>query len=528
MFPKPTRRARRRLTALATGVALAAGALTVSATGSASAAGTWAEPGSVTVQTYTMAVEVETAQGFDEVVSLDSDIAEYRQLLDIGHISGGSGDDLLGITASGRLRLFPSTYSQPSTSYLSLGGGWQTYNQVTVVGDLSGDGRADLMARDTHGRLWYYASQNSLSRPFRQRVQVGTNWNIYDQLIGAAGFHGSARACLLARDLQGRLWLYDGNADGTLSGRRQIGTGWKVYNQLLGLDWNGDGRGDIIGRTESGTLYAYDADGAGGYASRVQVATGLASYNAIANEGHQPDFGKGQIVGRTAGGELYVYTGRENGTLFPGGDFGSGFTPSYYPLLTYTVAATDDGQSGMLASNNYNELTNMGASASETIPNGHYTAAAGPGDLNGDGHGDVVARDTHGELWFMARGASGGFIGKPVLIGGGWNIYNRIVGAGDLTGDGIADIVATTSNGAMYLYPGLGNAKFGGRIPLGYGWQGYTKLAAPGDLTGDGKSDLAAVDTAGRLWLYPGLGNGRFGARTEIGTGGWNGYHDIS
>lgn len=527
MFPKRTRRAIRRLTAVATGVALAAGALCVSAAGSASAAGAWAEPGSVTVQGYTMSVEVETPQGYDEVVPSDTGSAEYRQLLDIGHISGGSGDDLLGITASGRLRLFPSTYARPSTSYISIGGGWQTYNQVTVVGDLSGDGRADLMARDTHGRLWYYASQDSLTQPFRSRVQVGTDWNIYDQLIGAAGFDGSARASLLARDLQGRLWVYDGNADGTLAGRRQIGTGWGMYNQLLGLDWNGDGHGDIVGRTEAGTLYAYDSDGAGGYASRVQVATGLASVNAMANEGHQPDFGKGQIVGRTSGGDLYAYTGRENGTLFPGQDIGSGFTPAQDPLLTYTVAATDNGQSGMLVGT-ADALMNLGATASETTPNGHYTAAAGPGDLNGDGHGDVVARDSYGDLWFMARGASGGFTGTPVLIGGGWNIYNRIVGAGDLTGDGVADIVATTPGGSLYLYPGLGNAKFGSRIYLGYGWQGYTKLAAPGDLTGDGKSDLAAVDSAGRLWLYPGLGNGRFGARTEIGTGGWNGYHDIS
>ncbi len=196
--------------------------------------------------------------------------------------------------------------------------------------------------------------------------------------------------------------------------------------------------------------------------------------------------------------------------------------------MTSTVAPDDNGRSGLVVSDSNGVLWNLAATGTGGFQSEHYSAVVGPGDLNSDGHADVIARDTGGDLWLIAGVSGGAITGKPVLIGGGWNIYNRIVGAGDLTGDGIADIVATTPGGSMYLYPGLGNGKFGGRTYIGHGWQGYTKLAAPGDLTGDGKGDLVAVDSAGRLWLYPGLGNGKFGTRTEIGTSGWNGYHDIS
>ncbi|MEU6222040.1 VCBS repeat-containing protein [Streptomyces sp. NPDC047022] len=528
MFPIRTRRAVKRLVALATGTALGLSALTLTvlAAGSAAAATAWAEPSRVTAQSYSMSVETRSGQNYSEITPMGG--AEFRQLLDVGHISGGSGDDYLGVTASGQLRLYPSSYARPSAKYIAVGGGWQTYNQVTVVGDPSGDGRADLMARDTHGRLWYYASQNSLSQPFRPRVQVGTNWNIYDQLIGTANFDTAARGSLLARDLSGRLWLYDATANGSLSGRREIGTGWNMYNQLIGLDWNRDGHGDIIGRTEAGTLYAYYANGAGGYIGRTQVETGWASFNALANEGHQPDFGKGQVIGRDAKGDVYVYTGQENGTIGARQQIGYSYAPADYPLMTSTVAPDDNGQSGLVVNSSDGILLNLFATGSQGFPTEHYTALAGPGDLNGDGHADLIARDTGGDLWFIAGVSGGGVTGKPVLIGGGWNIDNRIVGAGDLTGDGIADIVATTPGGSMYLYPGLSNGKFGGRTYIGHGWQGYTKLAAPGDLTGDGKGDLVAIDSAGRLWLYPGLGNSKFGTRTEIGTGGWNGYHDIS
>ena len=489
MLRRSTRNSGRAFAAWAAGAALgvtAATGLTVSAAGPASAATTWAEPGAITAQSSFLAVETVTNDGAtDEVCEVCA--AEYRQLLDIGHISGGSGDDILGITASGQLRLHPSSLKRPSGAYTAVGGGWQTYNQVTVVGDLTGDGRADLMARDTHGRLWFYASQVSLSQPFRPRVQVGSSWN--------------------------------------------------VYNQLIGLDRNLDGHGDILGRTEAGAFYLYAGDGAGGYAGRVPEAAHLTSgntYAAIAGEGHQPDFGKGLVVGRMPNGDAYVYQGRENGTFSPRYGIAFGYDPVSTPLMTSTVAFGDDGTPGLVvttrAGANYGGmLLNLFSEKGQDLSLAYYSAIAGPGDLDGDGHADMVARDTGGHLWFLAGHANGTIAtDKRHLIGAGWNGYRTIVGAGDLSGDGVADLVATTPGGAMYLYAGLANGAFASRVHVGSGWQGYTKISAPGDLTGDGKSDLTAVDSAGRLWLYPGLGNGHFGTRVEIGTAGWNSFHDIS
>jgi FG-GAP-like repeat len=539
VFRRSTRTSGRGLAAWAAGTALgltAATALTISAAGRASAVTAWAEPGAITTQSSTLLVETTTNDGVSTVVC-DPCQVEYRQLLDIGHISGGSGDDMLGITASGQLRLHPGNVQRPSGTYTVMGGGWQTYNQVTVIGDLNGDGRADLMARDTHGRLWYYASQNSLGQPFRSRVQVGTSWNVYDQIIGAANFDGSARGSLVTRDLQGRLWLYDGRSNGTLSGRRQIGTGWNIYNQLIGLDRNQDGHGDILARTQTGTMYVYAGDGAGGYASRAQDSgyiTRYARYDAIADEGHQPEFGKGQVLGRMPNGDVYRYEGREDGTFYPRQEISSGCVPADYPLLNSAVSFGDGGGSELVVATKPGVSTggmlyNIYAEKGQDLSLAYYSAISGPGDLNGDGHGDMVARDTGGHLWFIP-GHSDGTLGtdKRHLIGAGWNIYRSIAGAGDLTGDGVADIVAATPGGTLYVYAGLGNGAFGSRIHVGAGWQIYTKLAVPGDLTGDGKSDLAAVDSAGRLWLYPGLGNGHFGSRVEIGTAGWNGFHDLT
>ncbi|MFJ9150898.1 FG-GAP repeat domain-containing protein [Streptomyces sp. NPDC102270] len=44
-------------------------------------------------------------------------------------------------------------------------------------------------------------------------------------------------------------------------------------------------------------------------------------------------------------------------------------------------------------------------------------------------------------------------------------------------------------------------------------------IVGVGDITGDGKADLVSRDSAGNIWRNNGDGQGSFGARTRIATG---------
>ncbi|MFK0022795.1 FG-GAP repeat domain-containing protein [Streptomyces sp. NPDC090798] len=46
------------------------------------------------------------------------------------------------------------------------------------------------------------------------------------------------------------------------------------------------------------------------------------------------------------------------------------------------------------------------------------------GDLNGDGHGDLIARDSSGTLW-LYPGTGHGTFGTRTSLGGGWKSMNR-------------------------------------------------------------------------------------------------------
>ncbi|MEW1695634.1 VCBS repeat-containing protein [Streptomyces sp. NPDC091278] len=153
-----------------------------------------------------------------------------------------------------------------------------------------------------------------------------------------------------------------------------------------------------------------------------------------------------------------------------------------------------------------------------------YDRIVGAGDLNGDKLVDLVARDKAGVLWFYAGTGSQTTANRfkaPVRIGGGWQTFDRLAGGADLTGDGRADLLARDKAGVLWTYPGTGRATapFGKPVRVGAGWGAYDQLVVTGDVTDDGKADLVARDRSGVLWLYQGTSS----SRQRIG-GGWNTY----
>jgi hypothetical protein len=51
--------------------------------------------------------------------------------------------------------------------------------------------------------------------------------------------------------------------------------------------------------------------------------------------------------------------------------------------------------------------------------------------------------------------------------------YNAIVGVGDITGDGRADLVERDSAGNVYRNSGDGRGSFAGRVKIASGWNAY-------------------------------------------------------
>ncbi|WP_274912750.1 VCBS repeat-containing protein [Streptomyces sp. WZ-12] len=156
-----------------------------------------------------------------------------------------------------------------------------------------------------------------------------------------------------------------------------------------------------------------------------------------------------------------------------------------------------------------------------------YDRIMSPGNLAGQKQSDILARDKSGVLWMYMAYEDGTLTGR-YKVGGGWGQYTDIAGVGDLDGDGYTDIVAKDRAGVLWLYKGNGRVGdgFQDRTRIGGGWNAYDHLVSVGDLDRDGRSDLLARDKTGALWLYKGNGNGKdpFDRRVKIGNRGWDQY----
>jgi hypothetical protein len=149
------------------------------------------------------------------------------------------------------------------------------------------------------------------------------------------------------------------------------------------------------------------------------------------------------------------------------------------------------------------------------------------GDVNGDGRADVVATTADGTLvLYLGNGTALPYSGALTPIGySGWAAYNW-VGLADVNGDGRADLLATTPDGRLFYY--LNNATtlpFQVATQLSTGWQNDTNLAV-GDLNGDGRADLVALAPNGSLLAFDNTGSATAPfpvTGTVISATGWAG-----
>ena len=154
-----------------------------------------------------------------------------------------------------------------------------------------------------------------------------------------------------------------------------------------------------------------------------------------------------------------------------------------------------------------------------TYPAGIYAESIAIADFTGDGRKDVVGNSIFSfdaaasfKLVLLAQQADGSLkeAARLDMVPYEWPHFITTLAAGDIDGDGRADVAAATNAGIdVFLQR---NGTLAPRMPTAFAGTRRVKLA---DLDTDGRQDLLTSGTSGVSWLK-GNGNGTFGPPVPI------------
>ncbi|WP_406740140.1 FG-GAP-like repeat-containing protein [Streptomyces atratus] len=299
--------------------------------------------------------------------------------------------------------------------------------------------------------------------------------------------------------------------------------------------WNGkDGSGRLVPNgAYTWKLTVSPADGQG--AALTKTGTVKVTGAAAARRDFVGSDGFGELMTLNGSGGLTYQYGTGKGT-FTGKRTGSGW-PTTVKAVPFGDLSGDRCNDVLVRFSSGTLRAYRPACGAAVTPSTAYTSLGtgwnqydvltSPGDISGDGRADLIARQSSTGDVYLYKATSTGKLSAKVKIASKWTSYKKVLGAGDLNGDGYGDLLVQDRSNELWRYDGTATGKFKSRVKVFDNWgSSYNVIVGVDDITGDGRADIVSRDTSGTVWRNNGNGKGSFGGRTKIATG-WQGYKGL-
>lgn len=401
----------------------------------------------------------------------------------------------------------PVTQPEPSTPV--------TIGEANPQSNLVGTAHPDLVLRRAADNKAIIIPTGGLTS-FDPRRVIGTNgWNKRAQVFASPDLTGDGIADLVMVSRKRVATVRAGTGTGRF-GKVARKTKFKNFSLLAAVgDINGDGHNDLVGRRK-GMLISLLGDGKGGFKRRKQYA-GFGNYRQLIGVGDVTGDGRPDVLGLTRT-RMDIHAGQGGGKFAKAGRLAGSW--SDYNLVVGGADWTGDGRPDLLARTRSGQTYLLPLAAPSQLgtaigPVGNFKSMkflSTPGQLVGGAGPDLVG--VVGKKLIVRPNRDTFELGSPIEAGVSFSRMNRLLNAGDVNQDGHNDVVTRHRDGTLWLYAGNGTGQLARRTPLGSGFKGVKDLKAVGDVTGDGLPDLVGT-LNGAYTIWRGTGSG-FGAPAPV------------